>query len=1307
MRNPFVFVLILLVSLSNIQAKTVFQAFEGDGFDDWQVAGKAFGIAPVHGKLDGMDETFAAFANDAFALSAHGGTDSIGTLTSPKFQIAQSYITFLIAGGSTPGETAVQLRIDGEIVSESVANNSYRFEKAQWDVRQHLGKTAQISIVDKSQGPWGFIAADHFLFTDYANEKFPSPTKNGEPFMAGLVQAETLAGALIPPATTLTIEANHEDHQITSPTALTFDRFGSVYVSETHRFRHGVEDARDNLYWYLNDLAAKRVNDRKALHEKWKEKVPISYLTEKSEKIRKFTDTDNDGKMDASQIFADNFSDLLDGTAAGVFHHEGALYFACIPAIYKLTDTNGDGTADTRDVIEDGFGVKVSLSGHDLNGFTLGPDGRIYGTLGDRGMHTTTKEGREYDYANEGVLFRFEPDGSDFEVVHTGLRNPKEIAFDSLGNAITVDNNSDQGDSSRIVYLVEGGDSGWQMEHQAVHTFHRQIGLEERPPSRWMDERMWELENEDQPAYILPPIAHLTAGPSGLTYHPGAGFLEDEQGRFLICDYKGGASNSGIWSFALEAKGATMQLTDSRHFAWGIAATDVEYSFDGRVFITDFVTGWKSHEAGRLLSVEAGTEKDGTSSTLRTAAIFAKGFDSRTSQELLTLLAHPDQRVRLHAQIALTRTDTAVESLSTGTSSENFSTRLHSVWGLGILARSGPAIPPEGASQEDVSSFRTAASKALVELLYDANEEIRKNAVQALAESNIDAETLPLGKLLQDPSPRVRFATGITIGKLKSSTHFESVLQFIAKTENQTPYLRHAGVYAIQHASPNPRALHNLHVDKSSAVRLAAVVALRRQSDPKVSLFLKDSNPGVRDEAIRAIYDKRLESEFSSVANLLDSLNPDSWKPFMLRRLIHTAFRTGNRENAARLLSVAQNPSFPEGERKEALRLLEQWTEPFPVDQLNGYWWPLGKRDPMSITPELLTALPSLLQEKGSVLTEALKLAELYEIEISSLDGSILSNLISNQDLPPEARSKALQLYIKESPQDLKETLIEIAQEPNDQVALTAMKGLTDVDEAAAISILANSIESESAFRSQQSWEIIGSMSTAGAAELIVSGLDNLIQTEGKSPSAIELLEAARSREEKPIAKALQKYETMVTSNKDTLTPFNVSLLGGNVERGAAVFASHPTGQCIRCHKADEQNHSAGGDAGPNLAGIGNRHDSLYLLESLVEPAAVVAPGYGITAVSFKNGATLAGNLIRETPGHLDLVTPTQSLRIAREHIETFTPPVSAMPPMKGLLSKSELRDLVAWLESLDKSENVAQVAEPEPFDPDTLLEAD
>ena len=270
-------------------------------------------------------------------------------------------------------------------------------------------------------------------------------------------------------------------------------------------------------------------------------------MTQKSEKIRVLVDTDGDGVADKQEIFSEKFNDLLDGTAAGIMAFEGKIYFACIPKVWMLSDDDGDLKADEHRVIQDGFGVRVSFSGHDLNGFALGPDGRLYTTIGDRGFSFTTREGREYKFPNQGAILRFEPDGSNMEVVHTGLRNPKEIAFDQFGTGITVDNNSDQGDRARVVFMLEGADSGWRMGHQVLHSFHKTAGIPDRPINQWMQEKMWEPKNDAQPGHIVPPMLNLTSGPSGLAYYPGTGFkLGGIENQFLICDYRGGAAASGI-----------------------------------------------------------------------------------------------------------------------------------------------------------------------------------------------------------------------------------------------------------------------------------------------------------------------------------------------------------------------------------------------------------------------------------------------------------------------------------------------------------------------------------------------------------------------------------------------------------------------------------------------------------------------------------------------------------------------------------------------------------------------------------------
>ena len=1283
---------------------SAFETFEGDGFGDWQTTGSAFGLSPVHGKLDGMENPFTGYADEAFALSAHGGDAAVGTLVSPEFTINQSYIAFLIAGGDHAGKTAVQLLVDGKVAKEVTGRRSQRFEPAMFDVTALKGKKARLRFIDEEKGEWGFIAVDHILFTGYANVKFPSSTKGGKPHIAGLAAAPGLPGATIPQETSLKIEADFKGQGIKSPTALTFDEQGNIYVAETHRFRFGIEDDRNNLFWYLDDLAAMTVEDRAELHEKWKKKVSMEHMTSKSEVIRKFSDTNGDGTFDKVNVFSDGYNDVLDGTAAGVFFYDGALYFACIPKIYMLRDTDNDGVADDKKIVEEGFGVRISLSGHDLNGFTLGPDGRIYGTIGDRGYSLVTKEGKEYRYPNEGAAFRFEPDGTGFEIFHTGLRNPKEIAFDELGDAFSVDNNSDQGDKARIVYLVEGGETGWQMEHQTMHTFHRSIGLEKRPPNRWMDEKMWEMRNDTQPAYILPPSALLTAGPSGLTYHPGAGFLESEKGRFLICDYKGGAASSGIWSFEMEPDGAGMKMTDAREFLWGVAATDVEYSFDGRVFVTDFVNGWQSHDNGRLLSVSAGGNAYLADEAKQAAKLISEGFDQRESAELAKLLAHADSRVRLRAQVALTRKPDAIAVFKKATASESQIERIHGVWGLGIVARRG-SVPSSGGGFAALpkKGLRDEAANAILPLLKDPDPEIRTQALRVIADSPLDGNSLPLGTLLSDDSARVRFAAGIAIGKMKALGHYSAVLDFISKNNNRDLFLRHAGIYALEHITTNLRQLSALASTDSAALRLAAVVALRRLNSPEIGRFINDPDPMVQDEVIRAIHDLDMNDMRPLAAALLDDPNKRAWTPFMLRRLIHNAYRVGTEADARRLLDVMANATLPEEVRMEALRLITLWEKPFPADQFSGHWRPLDPRPLDTLKPALDQVLPALLKGDGLSLTGALDLIDQYHLDVASLDDASLLAIVANEDLPGEARARALTLILQRDIPDLNVLLLKYTADTADNVAIEALGALAKRDPASALTALEAAVDSSGVRRSQKAWKLLASIPGEEAAAFIVSHIDKLKQAGGVSPSAIELLAAAKSRTEPSVAAALAAFDKAMAESSDPLARYNVSLEGGDPAAGAALFGSHPAGQCMRCHKAEDMAHSGGGDAGPNLAGIAKRYDRRYLLESIVNPAAAVTPGYGITSITFKNGATLGGTLVSETPDHLDIATPEKLLRAKRSDIESFTPPVSAMPPMGDLIKPEEVRDLVAWLASLGKEPQKAPARKPELVDPSKL----
>ncbi len=1274
-----------LLSVPAMAAPKVYETFEGDGFGTWQEEGTAFGKGPVPGVVQISKQEFTNYAEGSLACSAFGGPDALGSLTSEELTLNHQYITFLIAGGNQPTKAAVQLLVDGKVAREATGKNSLRCDTVTWDLAEFKGKKIRLRVIDQATGEWGFIAADHFVFSDYANEKFPAPTKGGKPYTAGLVSTDVLPGVTIPEGTTLKIMADAKNQKVISPTALCFDEKGNIYVSETHRFRFGIEDDRNHLYWYLDDLASQKVEDRRKLHEKWQAKLPLEGMREKTEIVRLLADKDGDGVFETSQVFADGFNDILDGTAAGVFALEGTVYLASIPKIWALRDKNGDGVSDEKKVIQDGFGVRISLSGHDLNGFALGPDGMIYGTIGDRGLSFTTKEGKVYHYPNEGTAFRFEPDGSNFELIHTGLRNPKEIAFDMYGNAISVDNNSDQGDKARVVYIVPGGDTGWQMEHQAMHTFYKQIGLDAHPAGRWMVERMWEPQNDEQPAFIVPAMANLTSGPSGLTYHPGVGFLESEVGRFLICDYRGGASKSGIYSFAVAPEGAGMKMVDAREFNWGVAATDVEYSYDGKLVVADFIGGWTSHEDGRIYSLDAGEKMYRADAVKQTKQWFAEGFTQRPSSELATMLAHPDMRVRLRAQIELTRRQDGLSFFQTGLQSRSEVERLHSIWGIGVIARRGITSAPNAdgfASLPDASKMKQAM-ELLTPLLKDPDAETRTQALRMLADvKNLPVASLPVGGLLKDESKRVAFHAALLIAKQKSSFLAPQIVEMLKANQDQDPFLRHAGAYALAEILPEPQ-FNALRAETDPSVRLAMVVALRRIKSPMLQEFVTDVTPRVADEAIRAIHDLFLETSRPAVAELLEKTSGVERTEMMWRRILHSAFRLGGEVNAARLLSAAAAQELPVKVRLEAIRLLALWPKPFPVDQSIGFWAPLPERSADEIKPVLQKGLPDLIRASGDTLASALGLVDQYHLNLDALTPADLQAIIDNTTLPGKARAKALELFVQSKAPDMNAALTRWAADSDAPLAIAAMTALVSSQPDAALAPIQSVLEKNQPALSQGAWTLLAKVPGAAAADYIAAGVKELTAAKGALPYAIELLETAEARTEVSVKAALEAWKSSLAA-EDPLAAWTIALEGGDAQRGEQIYLSHPA-ECMRCHRAGE-GHEAGGEAGPNLAGIGSRGDHLFMLESMMVPSAKVADGFGVVSVTLRDGKSIGGILAAASADSIDVDVGETISRVKRADIKEMTPPISAMPPMTGLLKPREARDLVAWLASLKKA---------------------
>ncbi len=120
----------------------------------------------------------------------------------------------------------------------------------------------------------------------------------------------------------------------------------------------------------------------------------------------------------------------------------------------------------------------------------------------------------------------------------------------------------------------------------------------------------------------------------------------------------------------------------------------------------------------------------------------------------------------------------------------------------------------------------------------------------------------------------------------------------------------------------------------------------------------------------------------------------------------------------------------------------------------------------------------------------------------------------------------------------------------------------------------------------------------------------------------------------------------------------------------------------MRCHKIKGE----GGDVGPDLAGISAKHDRAYILQSIVEPNAVIAPGFDNVLVTLKNGDMVAGLLNAEDANEVTLASLAdgKKQKVRKADIRERTPVPSAMPPGLGeVLGKRGLRDVIEYLSTV------------------------
>ncbi|MDX2248179.1 MAG: HEAT repeat domain-containing protein [Bacteroidia bacterium] len=1068
------------------------------------------------------------------------------------------------------------------------------------------------------------------------------------------------------------------DSLVPDPIALSIDGKGVAYISSTGRRRSSEIDIRGHRNWMISSISFKTVEDRKnfihttlspenSKDNPWLEdkngdgSSDWNDLTLDKERVFRIEDRDADGIADRASVVIEDFHTEISDVAGAMLVYDGYIFVGVGPELWRLKDFNGDGIIEEKKLLLSGFGVHIGFGGHNMSGLTVGPDGKIWWGIGDIGSYVVDQNGKTWNYADQGAIFRCNTDGSDYEVFAAGLRNTHEFAFDDYGNLITVDNDGDHpGESERLVYLVDGSDSGWRT--------HWQFGKYSDPDNNaykvWMDEKMYLPRWEGQTAHILPPIRNYHNGPAGMKFNPGTALSEKYKNHFFFAEFTGSPARSNVWAFELKPQGAGFEFAREEKVLGSLLATGMDFGPDGALYIADWIDGWATKKYGRIWKLDVPGQAD-TPIRKEVKTLLAEDFSLRTEPDLAGLLSHADKRVRQKAQFALARRgETGATTLKAATSALNPRiARIHAIWGIAQLAHQNPDH-----------------AESLVPLLGDADPEIRAQAARWLGEVRYLHAAEKLIPLLEDTAARVRFFATEALGRMAYVQAIHPIVQMLEKNNDQDVYLRHAGAIAlarIDRRGPLAALAHH----PSKAVRIAAVVALRRMRSHDVRDFLTDKDEEIVTEAARAINDDGgIEDALPALADYLR--DPVFVNEALIRRAINANLRIGTEENLHTLADFSEKNTFDETLRAEAIAVIGTWAKPSVVDRLDGKYRGEITRNAEPAQIVLAEILPSLLRNRSSL------------VKIAAIDAAARLNLkdtadeifaLLQNDRTAEVRAAALEGLFRLGFSDM-ETAVQLALKDREKTVRIAGLGLTgqlSVTDNKKVELLRLVIEKSTTSEQQTALEALGKLPPAATEALFISLLENLEAGKLAGEIHLDLLEAIEKNASATLKSRTEAWEN-AQKEKGIVASFSESLKGGDSERGRRIFSQHEGAMCTRCHSVGE----GGATVGPHLASVGNRLTREQLLESLLAPDTQLAAGYGIVILSMKDGSTRNGILLEETVSTLTIKTADPApLKIAKTEILKRENAPSSMPQMGNILTRREIRDLVEYLTTLRGSD--------------------
>jgi len=353
------------------------------------------------------------------------------------------------------------------------------------------------------------------------------------------------------------------------------------------------------------------------------------------------------------------------------------------------------------------------------------------------------------------------------------------------------------------------------------------------------------------------------------------------------------------------------------------------------------------------------------------------------------------------------------------------------------------------------------------------------------------------------------------------------------------------------------------------------------------------------------------------------------------RRAIEACLAEGTPETAALLCDFVLAPANPLPMRLEALEALATWTTAAPRNRVNGAFrtLDLAARDAGAFRSVLARKLAPLVESPDPIVRGAVQDAAAKAGV--SLDPEAALRAVGDASLSPVERVSSLRALAGDAGGRLGPALETALASAAPELRAEARSLLLRRGDPRAVPALADAVEHGEIVERQRA---IRELAPFGAdAERALAPLALRLADGTLDPALrLEILEAGRARADGAVRVATERF--LASLGADPIARYeSIALEGGDPARGREVVLYHQSAVCMKCHAVG----GAGGNAAPALDGVASRGDARHLLRSLVAPADSIAKGY-------------------ENAG------------------------ASAMPSMQTILTDAEIRDVVAYLRTLE-----------------------